>query len=67
MRDVDTEFLQLTYNLLRVGPHGDEFAYYDTERGAWRILGWLPSDGQWHEMSERASRAGYSDITIGLE
>lgn len=28
-------FVQLTYEILRVGPEGDDFAWFDPEEGAW--------------------------------
>jgi hypothetical protein len=63
----DTTFAQLTYDLLRVGPDGDDVAFYDQERGQWRLAGDWPNDGQWHEIREHLSEAGYSDVSISFE
>lgn len=53
--------LQVTYTDLRVGIDGDSVAFYDTERGQWRLVGDFPTDGKWHAIQERLSTAGYSD------
>lgn len=50
------DFAQMTYNTLRVGPDGDDFAYFDSTRQEWIILqGYaLVGDKSW-----------WSDVVIG--